>query len=757
MKKLSILIILLASVLTVNAQVQTIFSQEKTILETVKVIKENKKAKLVKKFAPFDVQKRLDEDAANEGFDVPFRFGEGFDTDITLSEENWTKVENGRLWAMEFESTGAYSINFVFNNFYLPEGAELYIANCEETMLYGPVTSKQNTKNGFFLTDLVQGDNVTLYLFEPADKQGQAKLTVKRVVHAYKNLLSNLFYGNYGSSGSCNNNIDNFPAWDLESDAVALVLLSSGFELCSGSLLMTADQSFRPFFLTAFHCIDVNENSSLSAAEIADAENWMFKFQYKQSTYTGNSSTSGITYNGAAFRAAWNNTDFALMEMDNSPAGDTRFSWLGWDRSGNRPTSGTGIHHPSGDVMKISFDNDAITETANGMTSGTSHWYVDIDNGTLEHGSSGSSLFNQNERVIGQLHGGYPGCNSSKKFWYGCFHRSWTGGGTNATRLSNWLDPTGSGAMTTNTLRSPTLSGHATACPGSAVTFTISNLPAGATVSWSAPNSFSVESSSNTSVTYNISSSLPFLVYTVTANISTGGNHVTTLTHNVHVHTGKVSISGAGYVGYLKTETYTAKLINPCNQPVSIEWRLNGNLIGTGGTIVIKSVAQPVTSFKNTDGIAPNTGEHQISRQPEGVYYAGYMLTVTAKNSSGTQLCSASKDIAVYGYPSITDFPLILEECVSPEEGLKKVENSSGKVINIYPNPVSDILNIDIAGGAASDIRLYDSYGVLLRQQKTGGGTVQLNVSNLPNGLYYLHIYDGINKMPEVRQIMVKH
>jgi hypothetical protein len=157
MKKLFAFVVFLVSVLTMNAQVKTIVSPEKSVLETVKVVKDHKKAKLVKKFAPFDVQKMLYEDATDEGVDIPFRFGKGFDTDITLSEGDWTTVENGRLWSMEFESAEAYSINFVFNDFYLPEGAELYIANREETMLYGPVTSEQNTKNGFFLTESCAG------------------------------------------------------------------------------------------------------------------------------------------------------------------------------------------------------------------------------------------------------------------------------------------------------------------------------------------------------------------------------------------------------------------------------------------------------------------------------------------------------------------------------------------------------------------------------------------------------------------------
>ena len=34
---------------------------------------------------------------------------------------------------------------------------------------------------------------------------------------------------------------------------------------------------------------------------------------------------------------------------------------------------------------------------------------------------------------------------------------------------------------------------------------------------------------------------------------------------------------------------------------------------------------------------------------------------------------------------------------------------------------------------------------------------MMFNVSALPNGVYYLHIYDGVNNTPEIQQIMVEH
>ena len=104
----------------------------------------------------------------------------------------------------------------------------------------------------------------------------------------------------------------------------------------------------------------------------------------------------------------------------------------------------------------ISFDYDAtqITTYLGTSTPGdaTHLRIVDWDVGTTEPGSSGSPLFDQNHRVVGQLHGGYAACGNNSSDWYGRFFKSWTGGATNATRLSNWLDPGSTGATTVDLL-----------------------------------------------------------------------------------------------------------------------------------------------------------------------------------------------------------------------------------------------------------------------------------------------------------------
>jgi hypothetical protein len=123
--------------------------------------------------------------------------------------------------------------------------------------------------------------------------------------------------------------------------------------------------------------------------------------------------------------------------------------FAGWNNSNTPPTSTVSIHHPAGDIKKISFDdNPAVAVQEMGSSEPNSSWQVIWDrNTTTEGGSSGSPLFDQNKRIIGQLWGGGASCtNLSAPDYYGRVHNSWEpAGSTSANQLKYWLDPTGSG------------------------------------------------------------------------------------------------------------------------------------------------------------------------------------------------------------------------------------------------------------------------------------------------------------------------
>ena len=83
----------------------------------------------------------------------------------------------------------------------------------------------------------------------------------------------------------------------------------------------------------------------------------------------------------------------------------------------------------------------------------------------------------------------------------------------------------------------------------------------------------------------------------------------------------------------------------------------------------------------------------------------------------------------------------------------------------IYPNPVSDMLFIDLDRVvltsnnvvASYNIMLYNSQGNMLHQAKATNGIVRFDVSTFPAGIYFLHIHNGISATSETFKIFVKH
>ena len=468
MKRTFVVMLILGGVITSYAQVPTRMFEKNKAFEIHPNFQISRTNAPEKKMPVFDVAPLLEEDQAVEGMDYPFRFGKSFDVNLSLKDGKWVKTDSTEVWSLKIISPGAYSLNFIFSDLYLPKGAKLYIFNEDGSMVYGPVTDTQNQHGKTYLTDIIQGDAVTIRLSVQNTAREKPRLTIQNVVHGYRNLFSNNNLESYGESGDCvkDEDIVCYPAWSEESDGVVQILLANGSELCSGSLLNNTAQDYRPFILTAFHCIDVGsgaayQNGVLDQNEINQAEDWLVRFRFRHTTCRGSTIDNVITYDDTHFRAAWHPTDFALVELQDNIVNDIysvgQKVWLGWDRTGNTPSTATCIHHPAGDVMKYTYDGESPTVTNYGGTN-NSHWLVDDwDIGNTEGGSSGSPLFDQNKRVIGQDHAGdgEPTCDEDKGTYFGRLSLSWTGGGTNATRLSNWLEPSGS-ATTLNSVRQPT-------------------------------------------------------------------------------------------------------------------------------------------------------------------------------------------------------------------------------------------------------------------------------------------------------------
>ncbi|MDD5696174.1 MAG: T9SS type A sorting domain-containing protein, partial [Bacteroidales bacterium] len=109
---------------------------------------------------------------------------------------------------------------------------------------------------------------------------------------------------------------------------------------------------------------------------------------------------------------------------------------------------GVGIHHPQGDIKKISTYPEPVFSSQWSSNGLQSHWRVfwtatANGHGVTEAGSSGSPLLNQHGLIVGTLTGGESSCgNTGGADFYGKFSYHWKSNGQDAaSQLEPWLDP----------------------------------------------------------------------------------------------------------------------------------------------------------------------------------------------------------------------------------------------------------------------------------------------------------------------------
>lgn len=377
-----------------------------------------------------DKEMLLAEDKIEMAKDVPYRFGTPFEVQYNLDNSGvWEDVAGGRLWRLSIKSEDAYSINLLYDRYVLPEGAELFLYDQEMETVLGAFTSANNKIHETFSTSPTKGDVTILEYFEPGNAAFPGEIQINRVVHAYRDIFFNESRG-YGDSGSCNNNVNcpEFDDWQNEVRAAAMILSSGGSRLCSGSLINNVRQDMTQYFLTANHCLG-GESS------------WIFMFNYQSAGCSNQDGPTYQTVQGSTLLANSSASDFGLVRLTETIPESYDVNYAGWSAENTPPLNPVGIHHPSGDIKKITFDYD--TGISDGWSGNDgSHWRVaDWEDGTTEPGSSGSPLYDANHRIVGQLHGGEANCAYNVNDYYGKVSTSWGYG------LKDYLDPDNTGLM----------------------------------------------------------------------------------------------------------------------------------------------------------------------------------------------------------------------------------------------------------------------------------------------------------------------
>jgi hypothetical protein len=402
-----------------------------------------------------DVAQVSAEDAEREAAGLPPRFAIPNATLLnTGNSGTWEQLDDQTsVWRLVIASPGATSLNLGFGRFRMPTRARLMIYASDLSEIIRSFNHRDNAAHGELWTPVIRSEEIVVELTIANRDLNELVLDLTQV---------NVGYRGFGTpspiamSGSCNVDVvcPEGDPWALEIKSVA-VISTGGSTFCSGFMVNNTALDLKPYFMTADHCGIYSGN----AASLVTY--WNYENSWCRPPFSPESGGSGDGLlnqfnSGSYWRASYGPSDMTLVELDSDPDPAWDVAYAGWDRSANDPVMAIAIHHPNTDEKRISFEYDPTTTTSylsSAVPGNGTHIRVeDWDVGTTEGGSSGSPLFDQNHRVTGQLHGGYASCSSQTADWYGRFSVSWNGGGSSSSRLSDWLDPGNSGAMTLDTI-----------------------------------------------------------------------------------------------------------------------------------------------------------------------------------------------------------------------------------------------------------------------------------------------------------------
>jgi lysyl endopeptidase len=691
------------------------------------------------------------EDKETDGKGIaPWRFGYNNSVQIDLFETgSLVDLDNGdQIWFLKLECTNALTVNLTFENSSIPEGNELYVYNPDKTTVLGAFTSN-HLYEGQLGTELISGSTAIIEYYIPqVNKNLPTTIQLAKVTHGYRT-AQEFKEKAFGDAGNCNMNV-NCPdgaEWvNQRNSVVMLVSGSNGF--CSGALINNTNYDGKPYVLTASHCY-------------SDPTNWVFRFNWQaEGCQNPSMSPSFQSLSGAALRARRTPSDMCLVEItgglenETVPASYSPY-FAGWNNLDVEPSRTVGVHHPRGDIKKISFDdNSAHATQAMGSTEANSSWEVVWDrNTTTEGGSSGSPLFDQNGRIIGQLWGGGANCsNLTLPDWYGRVHNSWNPENSDASnQLKHWLDPddTGIGFIDGYSLGDsrPELDGalggvfnaQGTYCLATiSPSFLFVNL--GTEVITSA--SFSYTYTGLTSETYDWTGSLvPF----ASVMIELPEKVLLTGEYTLSVTVLEVNEQEDDIVDNNETQTTFNTIVDGEEIHLSLQldcygsetsWRIEnslGNVVHTGGP------------YTNSDS-NPELVSQSLCLQP--ACYTFILLDSYGDGMDGGQWCST------LGYLEITNpenemltelttdesnfgFSVSLPFCT---DGTNSLTSYSEKQISIYPNPTTGKLNLQLNFGGDKTIEIYCANGTLIQMKQTANPLVDFDLSQQAKGVYLVHV-----------------
>lgn len=640
--------------------------------------------------------------------------------EVTLNPKNSgfiVRREGETVWVLPVSSKGALSLNIILSPFNLPRGAYVYVYDLQRKIIRGAFTSESSGSVLSLPVMPLPGERLVLECHFPGAEIPGNSVGVKQVAHDFAGYFGpdgtkDLYYGR---SDPCevDLNCSTNPNYMKASQSVVRLLVA-GSELCTGVLVNNTGSDYKAYILTANHCIENQDQ----------ADNTIFVFQYKSPFCGGPDMSNMNTLTGSLLRSENPDIDFSLVELRQFPPIVYRPYFSGWDITAVSPANTFAIHHPQGDVMKISIDDNpplSASYPVQGFVAAGFWRVLRWETGTTEPGSSGGPLFDQNGRLRGTLTGGAATCESPLNDYYAKLSRMFTITAVPSTHLRPWLDPAGTGATV--------VSGRDPYGYNLSSSDTLGGFPAtdaGTTDNYGAPG----------------------------WGLSTGNNSDGILRYAEYV-----PFAGRGEIAWLRLQVVASSLLSAADSVRFYIW--------SGGTLPGTVIASRRLRLSETRGGQITEVDFGRTIQVNGPFYAGYAVyyrnpisqpqpqfavahsapwPLPTQNTAFFYDGSAWKPFTLHpSYPGSVS--LGIKAVMVQNSVLNDIEDpdKDAGVLNVFPNPFTNTVCFRMYTGVTmATITVFDNLGRVVSSgiyRNQFPGTVPVELPGLAPGIYHYSLH----------------
>lgn len=362
---------------------------------------------------------------------LPHEYAHNFD----LSRLAWRFISNGQQAAsVTVHTPNAKAVRLQVDLKGLLEQSELrFFRPVTQTI----VSIKQiQLPAGLYWSPIIEGDSIGFEIIlsaqiNPADVQFALPL----LSHFFHDSSSLKIASSAGKAGPCQRNaacqLQAVPASIVYSVArIRFTWADGSSHLCTATMLNDTDpNTFIPYLLTANHCV----------SDAATADSIEVDWFWQSNSCDGEAPTDDNRQRGGTkLLFTDSGSDYTLLQLNTEPPAGVGFA--GWSTDAlHLQNNLIGIHHPRGDIKKMSWGlgQRYVAEAGSGSDELT---YLELgwDEGTTEPGSSGSGLWAQRDSqwyFIGALSGGGSSCEvPNAPDYYGRFDLVYP-------KMARFLDP----------------------------------------------------------------------------------------------------------------------------------------------------------------------------------------------------------------------------------------------------------------------------------------------------------------------------